>query len=78
MVGNFVLVKGAQIIIGNNNRRIETNNEILANRFALSTCCKRNCLWSQTKTLPVTYKLILSCLEELQNLSKSEKKDYMR
>jgi hypothetical protein len=42
-------------------------------------CCKRLCLWQDEATnKDKAIQLVLSCLEEVQNMSKTEKLEYLR
>jgi len=46
-------------------------------------CCTDGCLWqnhrsSSAVSLDAVVRLVLSCLEEVHNMSKQDKRDYLR
>jgi hypothetical protein len=51
----------------------------LARGISIQPCCKRLCMWQGgDTTLEMASQLVLSCLEEVQNMSKKEKLQYLR
>ena len=50
----------------------------IARGIAFRNCCKRQCLWKPGTTMERAEHIVLSCMEEVRNLSKREKKEYIQ
>ena len=62
---------------------VDNNTSLLslARGIAFRPCCKRLCMWqgrSDTTIMEMTTQLVLSCSEEIYNMSKKEKLQYIR
>ena len=52
--------------------------EVAYEALSQAKCCKQLCLFSQTSSFDETVQLIIECREEIHNLDRHKKRDFIR